>query len=178
MSENTIVARPYAKAVFDLAKEGSSFEKWSEFLALACAVLEDDGFLAYMHSPDAEPDRLADVVLGVCGERAGELQGNFIRLLAANGRLNCLPAIAQEFENLRDEYENVADVEITSAVPLSDEQKAQYAGAMKQRLGKDVRLNCDVDESLIGGAIIRSGDIVIDGSLRGRLEELAGAVTH
>ncbi len=178
MAEYTIVARPYAKALFELARDGNSFEDWTRFLAVACAVLEDDGFLAYMHSPDAEPERLAAVILDICGEHAGELQSNFIRLLTANGRLNCLPTIGHEFETLRDEHENVADVEVTSAVPLSEEQKQEYAEAMKRRLGKDVRLNCEVDASLIGGAIIRSGDIVIDGSLRGRLNQLAGAVTH
>jgi F-type H+-transporting ATPase subunit delta len=178
MAENTIVARPYAKAVFELARDHDAFAQWGDLLALASVVVEDDGFLALMHGPDADPQRLASLVIDVCGEHAGELQQNFIRLLAENRRLGCLPDIAREFTELRDEHENIADVHVTSAVPLNETQKQEFAAAMKKRLGKDVRLNCDLDDSLIGGAIIRSGDIVIDGSLRGRLDRLAGAVTH
>jgi len=178
MAENIIVARPYAKAIFELAREGDAVEEWGSMLALACRTLEDDAFLVYMHSPGAEPGRLVDIILSVCGEHAGELQQNFLRLLAENRRLGSLRAIAEEFANLRDEHENVADVEVTSAVPLSEEQKQEIGAAMKSRLGKNVRLNCDVDAALIGGAIIRSGDVVIDGSLRGRLDQLSGVVTH
>jgi len=178
MAETTIVARPYAKAAFDVARSGDSLADWAEFLALAASVVEDDGFHALMYRPDADPQRLADLVIDICGARAGELQQNLIRLLTENGRLNCLPAIAQEFVRLRDDYENVADVEVLSAVPLTDEQMKQFADAMKKRLGKDVRLSCDVDATLLGGAILRSGDVVIDGSLRGRLDRLAGALTH
>jgi F-type H+-transporting ATPase subunit delta len=131
-----------------------------------------------MHSPDAEQEHLVDIILSVCGEHAGQLQQNFLRLLAENRRIDSLQAIAEEYESLRDEYENVADVKVISAVPLSEEQKQEIGAAMKSRLGKNVRLNCDVDAALIGGAIIRSGDMVIDGSLRDRLDQLAGVVTY
>ncbi len=178
MSDHTIVARPYAKAVFEIARAQNSLSQWAEALALASSVVEDEGFNDLLFRPDADPQALADLVIDICGERAGELQQNLIRLLAGNGRLTCLPWIAAEYVRLRDEYENVADVEVLSAVPLSEEQKEQFAGAMKKRLGKDVRLSCDIDASLLGGAILRSGDIVIDGSLRGRLDRLAGALTH
>jgi F-type H+-transporting ATPase subunit delta len=178
MSEFTIVARPYAKAVFEIARDNGSLAEWAEMLAFASTVVEDPGFHSLLHSPDADPSGLAGIVIDVCGEHAGALQQNFIRLLAQNDRLYCLPAIGEEYARLRDEYENVADVEITSATPLSDEQKQHFATAMRKRLGKDVRLNCDVDASLIGGAIVRSGDVVIDGSVRGRLDQLAGTVTH
>jgi len=178
MSDYTIVARPYAKAVFEIARSRDSLAEWAQALVLAASVVEDKGFNALLFKPDVDPARLADVVIDICGERAGELQQNLIRLLADNGRLACLPSIAAEFVRLRDEYENVADVEVTSAVPLTEEQKEQFADAMKKRLGKDVRLSCDIDASLLGGAILRSGDVVIDGSLRGRLDRLAGALTH
>jgi len=178
MAEYTIVARPYAKAVFEIARSGDSLKEWSEFLALASAVVEDKGFHALMYRPGADGQRLAALVIEICGDRAGELQQNFVNVLAGNGRLACLPSIAAEFVRLKDEYENVADVEVVSAVPLTDGQKQQFADAMKKRLGKDVRLSCDTDASLLGGAILRSGDVVIDGSLRGRLDRLAGALTH
>lgn len=178
MAEFTIVARPYAKAIFEIARAGDSLAEWAELLALASGVVEDESFHGALHSPDVDPAMLTDIVIDICGERAGELETNFIRLLAENGRLYCLPAIGQEFERLRDEYENIADVQVTSAVPLSDEQKQRFAAAMRSRLGKEVRLHCQVDPALVGGAVLRSGDMVIDGSVRGRLDQLASAVTH
>ena len=116
--------------------------------------------------------------MDICVDTADELGRNFIAVLVENGRLNCLPSIRDEFERLRAESENIIDVELTSAVELSDEQKDNYKQALKKRLGKSVRLNCRTDESLIGGAVIRAGDMVIDGSLSSRIERLANAVAH
>ncbi len=121
---------------------------------------------------------LADLLIDICGEQADTLGRNFLRVLAENGRIGCLPDIRLEYERLRAEAENIVDVEISSAVPLSDEQREKYAEARRKRLGKTVRLHCEVDETLLGGAVIRAGDLVIDGSLRGRLDRLAGAVKH
>ncbi len=98
--------------------------------------------------------------------------------LAENRRLGLLPEIAAQFEVLRAEIENVADVRIISAVQLNEAQQQRFAAALRKRLQRDVRLQCEVDPSLIGGAIVRAGDFVIDGSLKARLERLAGAMTH
>ena len=178
MSENSTVARPYAKAVHDIAQERGQADAWSTLLELGAATAADEGFQRLLGSPEHTEAALADLIIGICGEQADELGRNFFRVLAENERLGCLPEIQLEYERLRAEAENVVDVEISSAVPLSDGQRETYAASLRQRLGKTVRLHCGIDETLLGGAVIRAGDLVIDGSLRGRLERLASAVKH
>ena len=178
MSENSTVARPYAKAVHDIAQERGQADAWSTLLELGAAAAADEGFQRLLGSPEHTEAALADLIIGICGEQADELGRNFFRVLAENERLGCLPEIQLEYERLRAEAENVVDVEISSAVPLSDGQRETYAASLRQRLGKTVRLHCGIDETLLGGAVIRAGDLVIDGSLRGRLERLASAVKH
>ncbi|MGI9265472.1 MAG: F0F1 ATP synthase subunit delta [Gammaproteobacteria bacterium] len=178
MADNSTIARPYAKAVHDIASERGTADAWSELLALASTTAADEGFRTFLASPGATASQLAEIVLTVCGDAADELGRNFVAVLAENGRLNCLPDIRDEYERLRAESENIVDVELTSAVELSDTQKDNYTQALKERLGKSVRLHCQTDESLIGGAVIRAGDMVIDGSLRSRIERLANAVAH
>jgi F-type H+-transporting ATPase subunit delta len=178
MAEKMTVARPYAKAVFQLAREQSAYADWSECLGIVSEGASDPEFGALLGDPKVSQPRLAELLAELCGERAAPVVRNFLGLLAENGRLAYLPEIAVEYERLRAAAENVADVAVTSAVALSDEQRASIGEAMKKRLGKDIRLHCDIDASLLGGAIIRAGDLVIDGSLRGRLERLTNAVTH
>ncbi len=178
MSENSTVARPYARAVHDIATERGQADAWSTLLAIGAAAVDDEGFQRLLGSPEHTQAALADLIIGICGEHADELGRNFFRVLAENERLGCLPEIQLEYERLRAEAENVVDVEISSAVPLTEEQRERYAASLREKLGKTVRLHCDIDETLLGGAVIRAGDLVIDGSLRGRLERLASAVKH
>ena len=102
---------------------------------------------------------------------------NFFKLLLENGRVAALPEIADRFEALKAQVENTVDAVITSATPLSDEQQKAMAAALQEKLGRDVRVTTQIDENLIGGAVIRAGDVVIDGSLRARLDGLANALT-
>jgi len=178
MAENSTVARPYAKAAHEIAQERGNVDAWSTLLDIGATAAADEGFQRLLASPAHTESELADLLIGICGEHADEFGRNFFRVLAENGRLGYLPDIRAEFERLRAEAENIVDVEISSAVPLSDDQRERYATSLRQRLGKTVRLHCEIDESLIGGAIIRAGDLVIDGSLRGRLDRLANAVKH
>ena len=159
-------------------KRQGQADAWSTLLELGAATAADEGFQRLLGSPEHSEAELADLIIGICGEQADELGRNFFRVLAENERLGCLPEIRDEYERLRAEAENVVDVEISSAVPLSDSQRETYAASLRQKLGKTVRLHCGIDETLLGGAVIRAGDLVIDGSLRGRLERLAGAVKH
>ena len=178
MAENSTVARPYAKAAHAIAEERDAADAWSTLLEIGATAVEDEGFRRLLASPDTTQKELADLLIGICGERADELGRNFFHVLAENGRLGFLPDIRAEFERLRAETENIVDVEISSAVPLSDDQRNRYAASLTKKLGKTVRLHCEIDESLLGGAVIRAGDLVIDGSLRGRLDRLASAVKH
>jgi len=177
MAEKVTIARPYAKAAFDYARERKTFAAWSQLLTTAAAVVADERVAKLLNSPRVAPADMAGMVADIAG--AADEQGrNFLGTLAANRRLGLLPEIAAMFETLRAEAENVADVQVTSAVPLDDAQRNRLIAALKKRLNRDVRLQVDIDSSLLGGAIVRSGDLVIDGSLRSRLQRLADAMAR
>ncbi len=182
MAETTTVARPYARAAFEHAQaRKGGLKKWSEVLAAAAAVAADPA----MQNAFADPaltvperaDVFLDVVRSVAGDKAvSEAFGNFVRLLAENRRLVLLPDIVAMFEALKAEAEKSIRAEVVSAFPIGDEQKTRLAAALKQRLQREIELEVTVDESLIGGAIIRAGDVVIDGSARGQLANFATAL--
>lgn len=178
MAEKSTVARPYARAIFEVAESSGSFSGWSGFLARAAAVVMDERMAELIASPALDREALASLMIELAGDEAGDEGHNLLRLLAENGRLEYLPEITAEYEVLKDEAENMVDVEVVSAVALSEEEKNEYAAAMRERLGRQVRLDCRVDSSLLGGAIIRAGDLVIDGSVSGSLQQLASAVAH
>lgn len=178
MAEKMTVARPYARAVFEIARESDTLAGWSEFLDRGSLAVADSRIQALIGNPAVTRDALAELFIELCGDLAGADGANFLRLLADNGRMAWLPEISAEYELLRAEAENVVDVQLTSAVELDEAQRDSFASSLRKRLGREVRLHCDTDAKLLGGAIIRAGDLVIDGSLFGRLERLAGAVTH
>jgi F-type H+-transporting ATPase subunit delta len=103
---------------------------------------------------------------------------NFVRLLSQNKRLEVLPQIAVQFELLRAQYENELDVEVTSAVAMNAEQQSKLIDSLKTRFKRDVRMHSSVDATLLGGAVIRAGDLVIDGSIKGRLQRLASELAN
>lgn len=182
MAEKATIARPYARAAFAYARESNTLAPWGDALNAAGATIADPRVKKLIGNPKIAPAQLIDFIaevssIGGVGKVDSKIR-NFLDELVRNRRLGLLPEIAAMFEAMRNEVENVADVQITSAVALSDAQRQRMADALKKRLKKDVRLHCDVDANLIGGAVIRSGDLVIDGSLRARLEALSGAMVH
>jgi F-type H+-transporting ATPase subunit delta len=181
MAERVTVARPYAKAAFEYARERKAFAEWSKLLATAAAVVADPGVEKLLASPLVTPQQLVDLLADiVSNDRGGKLEDesrNFLETLAHNRRLGLLPEIAAVYETLRAQVENVADVQVISAFPLDTKQRERLAAALQKRLRCEIRLNCEVDPQLIGGAVVRSGDIVIDGSLRARLERLAAEIS-
>jgi F-type H+-transporting ATPase subunit delta len=178
MAEKMTVARPYARAVFEIARESDNLAGWSEFLARGSQAAADERVQGLIGNPAVTRKALAGLFTEIAGDAAGEPGANFLKLLAENGRMAWLPEIAAEYELLRAEAENIVDVQLTSAVELDETQREDFSRSLRKRLGRDVRLHCDTDATLLGGAVIRAGDLVIDGSLLGRLERLAGAVTH
>ena len=178
MAEKMTVARPYARAVFEIARDDDTLAGWSTLLERGSLALADERVQGLIGNPAVSREALASLFIDICGDSAGAHGANFLKLLAENSRLAWLPEIATEYESLRAEAENIVDVQVTSAVELDDAQRDSFASALQKRFGRDVRLHCDTDEKLLGGAIIRAGDLVIDGSLSGRLQRLAGAVTH
>ena len=177
MAERATVARPYAKAAFAYAREQGKLDPWSRWLGTARSVVLSDQYAAFERSPGVQTRQLLELVAGICGDALDANGRAFLELLAENGRLDYLPEIAERFEELKAEDQNVADVEVVSAVELDETQRGRIAAAMRTRLRRDVRLHCTVDPSLIGGAVVRSGDTLIDGSLRSKLERLGTELT-
>ena len=173
MADKTTIARPYAKAAFAEARADSMLGAWSEALHTAATVVDDPRVHSLLDDPHVTPAQLAKLVLDIAGAGLGEHGRNFVQTLAEAGRLNCLPQIAALFDAYKDDAEGIADVTVTSAAPLDARQQQSLSAALAQRLKREVRLHCTTDPALLGGAVLRSGDLVIDGSVRGRLERIA-----
>ncbi len=173
MSDFTTAARPYARAVFELARDAGDFAAWSEQLALIATVASDDEMRAALEAPGLGNSRRAEMIISVCGRHIDQAGGNFLRLIADNGRLALLLDIAALYEIYRADAEGITAATVVSAQALSDDQQASIIAALGERLGGRVTLDCQIDDTLLGGAIVRAGDLVIDGSVRGRLDKLA-----
>lgn len=176
MSELTTAARPYARAVFELANESDSLSAWSESLAFMGAVASNDDVQRVLDNPKMTRQAAADAFGEFCDNKLDDKAQNMVRLLAENGRLVLLPEISRLFDTLKSEAEGAIDAEVTSAYEMDEATQAGIAEALKQRLGRDINLSVTVDESLLGGAIIRAGDLVIDGSLQGRVRKMTMAL--
>jgi F-type H+-transporting ATPase subunit delta len=176
VADNATIARPYARAAFDQARGDNALAAWGELLAKASATLADERVERLVGNPHVRTGELVDFLLDVAGATANANARNFLRLLAENRRLGALPQIAAQYEALRSEVENTVDVTVTSALPLTAEQSAKLSAALAKRLQRTVRLHAETDPTLIGGAIVRAGDFVVDGSLRGRVERLGTAM--
>ncbi len=175
MAEIATVARPYARAAFRHAREHNALAAWSQLLSVGAEVAAEPRARALFGSPRLTAAQLVELVVGVAsgaGAAVDQNGRNFIALLAENRRLGLLGEIAAQYEALRADVENTIDVEVTTAMALTDEQRATFSTALAKRFGRQVRLNETVDAALVGGAIVRTGDLVIDGSLTGRLARL------
>lgn len=177
MAEKATTARPYARAAFGFAHQHGRLAQFSALLAVASAVVADERVARLIGNPHVPTAELVRLVAEAAGEAADEHGRNFLRTVAHNGRLALLPEIAAQFESLRAEVENVVDVELVAAMAVEPAQQERLVQALRRRLGRDVRLRTRIDASLIGGAVVRAGDLVIDGSLKGRLERLSSAMT-
>jgi len=173
VAELITLARPYAKAAFETALQDGALDKWSGMIALSAAVANEEGVSAILSSPSLSSDQIAQAFIGVCGDELDEKGKNFISLLAENKRLVLLWEISSLFETLKANQEMSVDVEITTAFEISSDVSNKLAQALKDRLKREIILATSVDQSLIGGAIIRAGDNVIDSSVRGKLSKLA-----
>ena len=177
MAELSSIARPYAQAVFELAKDSGHYGPWSEALEFLAKVAADKDMAALFSNPRVSRQQAADIVIELLGEAVGDEPKNLVRLLAQNRRLQALSAIFKQYELLRAEAERTIRAELESALPISDEEHRRIVGALKTRLGREVELVVTTNRELVGGAVIRAGDLVIDGSIRARLERLAAAVS-
>jgi F-type H+-transporting ATPase subunit delta len=177
MSEAITVARPYALAAFDEARKNNDLKGWSDVLLTAASAVENEQVRTLIMSPRVQKQQLQDLFLALCGgDKLNKQVRNFIKILIEGQRLILLPEITAMFEVMRAEAEKSVDVVVTSAFDLNDAQKQKITAAMKKRLGREIRLNCETNPKLLGGIVIRAGDKVIDGSARTHLTELANAL--
>ena len=177
MAERSTIARPYAKAAFSYARENGRVADWKGWLGVAREIVSSDEYALLARSPGVQPSQLTDLIVSICADGLDAGGRAFVDLLSENHRIDYLPEIAEQFDALVTDDQNIAEVEIVSAVALDDSQRQLLAGAMRKRLQRDVRLTCTVDPTLIGGAIVKSGDLLIDGSLKGKLERLETELT-
>ncbi|MCY1392472.1 ATP synthase subunit delta [compost metagenome] len=176
MAELTTLARPYAKAAFEYAHAHQQLAEWSVALGVLAAVSQDDTVRQLLKEPQLTAATKAESLIEVCGDKLIASSQNFVRTVAENKRLDLLPTITEMFEQLKAEQEKLVEVEVTSAFALSQEQQDKLAKALSARLSREVRLHASEDASLIGGVVIRAGDLVIDGSVSGKLAKLAEAL--
>ena len=172
MDDSITLARPYAQAAYRQAEREDAIDTWSEGIELLAAVTGDAELAVLLADPRVPADRVTELVLGVCGDALSATMTNFVRVLGEGRRLALGPDIARLFEEERTRRAGRSAVEIVSAFALEPPQVDLLAEAIGRRLGRRVTLETSVDESLLGGVVIRVGDSVIDASLAGRLREL------
>jgi F-type H+-transporting ATPase subunit delta len=177
MADRLTIARPYARAAFEAARAEQRLGAWSQALQTAAAVIKDARVRVLLDNPRVTPAQLAQLVIDIAAPQLAAHAENFVRTLAGNHRLGYLPEIATLFDGFKDDAEGVADVTLTSAATLDASARQKLSAALERRLRRRVRMHCQIEPALIGGALLRSGDLVIDGSLRTRLDRIAYELT-
>lgn len=176
MSELTTLARPYAKAAFEVARQAGQLAEWSAMLAFAAEAVKAPQLGVLLKHPKLTNAQRADLVIDVCEGRINAAGQNFIRVLADNQRLALLPEISGLFEAMKALVEQTVDVSVATPFAMTGEQENTLAQALSRKLQRKVSVKSEVDPSLIGGVVIRTGDLVIDASVRGKLAKLAEAL--
>ncbi|MFY8274592.1 F0F1 ATP synthase subunit delta [Pseudoalteromonas sp. SSDWG2] len=172
MSELTTIARPYAKAAFEFAVDKGAVDAWNEMLIFAGEVAKHEQVAQFLAS-SASADKQAETMIQICAEQLNEYGQNLVKVMAENGRLVALPAVAQLFAELKADYDKEIDVDVVSATELAATQQEKLAAALEKRFARKVKLNCSVDNTVVGGLVIKAGDTVIDGTISGKLSRLA-----
>ena len=173
MSDFTTAARPYANAVYDTARENNALDSWSDALANLANVISDSQMSELIDNPESGKIQKGELVIQILGDKLTEQQQNLVKLMAENGRLKLMPDVVEQFEVARAKAENKIDAEVISAFELTAEQTNELVNTLKKKLGCDITLTTTIDESLIGGVVIKAGDTIIDASMKSQLDSLA-----
>lgn len=176
MSDYSVISRPYARAAFEVAQSEGQLAQWSEQLEAVNLVVTNDALAAVLQNPRVERQKIADLILEVAGQKLSQGVTNLIRLMADNRRLAAFPGVVEGFEALRAQAEARLPVTVRSATEMAAAQKKQLEAKLKARFGREVEAQYELDRELLGGAVIEAGDVIIDGSLRNKLERLRGAL--
>jgi F-type H+-transporting ATPase subunit delta len=176
MADNASIARPYAKAVFDLAQQENAFDAWTAALEQLAVISNDADFSALVSDPRVDGAKVAELLTDLAKDSLPDGGANLIKLLVQNDRVESLVDINQQYTDLVAKANALVNAEVITAKPLTDDQKSSLTAALEKRLGLKVELAETVDADLVGGAIIKAGDMVIDGSAKGRIEKLTTAL--
>lgn len=176
MAELTTLARPYAKAAFQIAKSQEKLAEWSDLLSGAAQIAANKQIKQLLTNPGMAESKKAELILDCVEQKASEQVNNFFLILAENQRLALLPEIAALFNTYRADLERTVDIKVSAPFELTEEQQQKLAQALSTRLERKVSLETSLDKSLIGGVVVRTGDMVIDASVRGKLTKLAEAL--
>jgi F-type H+-transporting ATPase subunit delta len=178
MSSLITLARPYAKAAFELAQSDQALAAWDDMLGLAAAMVAEESMAALIENPNVGKAQVVGIITDAAGDAFNDRFRGFLDVLASNDRLPLLPQVAGLYRELREEAENRLRVRVVSAVPLDDEQSGRLKEALASRFECEIELDNEIDARVIGGAVVYAGDQVIDGSLVGRLSKLSTSLAH
>ncbi len=173
MTDFTTAARPYANAVYDTANETGTLDSWSDALANLAAVVNDAQMSEMLSDPETGKQQKGELIIQVLGDKLNEQQQNLVKLMAENGRLIIMQDVQEQFEVARAKADNKVEAEVVSAFELTAEQTDELINTLKNKLGCDITLTTTIDESLIGGVVIKAGDTIIDASMKSQLDSLA-----
>lgn len=177
MAELTTLARPYAKAAFESALAAGKLAQWQQALSLLSALTQEAKVVSMLKAPSLTSEAKSKALAEICADSLSEEHKNFLQILAENKRLALLPYISELFDHLKALQEKSVDVEIMTAFEIDKALEDKLALALQKSLDREVSLKTSIDKTLLGGALIRAGDTVIDGSVRGRLAKLAEEMT-
>lgn len=172
MANLSNIARPYALAAFECAQEKGQLPAWKAFLESASYIAKQPSVMRVLANPEILSSQLFDLFQGVLTSQLDTERKNFLHLLAQNKRFMVLPEISESFNAYYAQLEKISKVRVVTAIDIKDDFRQKLAGALKNRIKRDVILHCEVDPAILGGAIIHIGDNVIDGSIRGKLTRL------
>ncbi|NOX42860.1 MAG: F0F1 ATP synthase subunit delta [Gammaproteobacteria bacterium] len=178
MAEISTIARPYSQAVFELAQSQKKLTEWSQMLGFLASVVTEPHMQSLISNTSIKKEQLTKLMDDICSDKLDDAGRNLIKVLMENRRLGLMPEISNQFETLRADAEGTIEAELVCAFDVTDAQLNKISKALQKRLGRKVSLKAQVDNNLIGGAIVRAGDVVIDGSAVGRLEKLSTALSY
>ena len=176
MSSSSGIARPYAQAVFELARDSNRYDEWSSHLETLTQIVSNPDLDDLIQNPRITRDQIIDIILEIGGEALDQQVTNLVRILCHYRRLQLVPSIAEQYESLRAEEEGIIEAELQTAYAVDEGQIEKLTESLQNRLGRKVRLTCRENQDLIGGAVIRAGDWVVDGSVRAKLAKLSSSL--
>ena len=173
-AELATIARPYARAAFSVALEQDALTDWSAMLALLAGAAKDEGVATHLDDPKLSGHESAAFLVSMFADELSDSVKNFLDVLSSNGRLMLIPTISEQYESLKAQHEKTMRVTVSSAFEVSASEQALIEGALRNRLQRDIEVETTIDSELLGGVVIRTEDTVIDDSVRGKLNKLAG----